>query len=42
MNEMEWHLLEDKPAIESVAVAGVEIRKGASRSAAPAQRRRHF
>lgn len=28
MNEMEWRLLEDKPSIESVAVSGVELRKG--------------
>jgi hydrogenase maturation protease len=28
MNEMEWHLLEDKPPVECVAVEGVELRKG--------------
>lgn len=28
MNEWEWQLLEEKTALESVAVSGVEIRKG--------------
>jgi hydrogenase maturation protease len=28
MNEWEWHLLEDKPSIESVAIAGTEVRTG--------------
>ncbi|MGB9068898.1 MAG: hydrogenase maturation protease [Candidatus Acidiferrales bacterium] len=28
MNEWEWHLLEDKPSIESVTIAGTEVRTG--------------
>ena len=28
MNELDWHLLEDKPALESVAVDGVEFKRG--------------
>ncbi len=28
MTEWEWQLLEDKPSLESVAVAGVELRAG--------------
>jgi len=28
MNEWEWQLLEDKPALDSVAVDGVEFSKG--------------
>lgn len=28
MNEREWHLLEDKSALDNVTVAGVEIRAG--------------
>jgi hydrogenase maturation protease len=28
MNEWEWHLLEDKPAVESVAIDGVQVRPG--------------
>jgi hypothetical protein len=28
MNEFEWHLLEDKPALEHVSVSGVELRLG--------------
>jgi hydrogenase maturation protease len=28
MNEWEWHLLEDKPAVDSVTIAGVPVRTG--------------
>lgn len=28
MNEWEWHLLEDKPSIESVTIDGTEVRTG--------------
>ena len=28
MNEWEWHLLEDKPAVESLLVNGVELKIG--------------
>lgn len=28
MNEWEWHLLEDKPAFESVMIAGVQVKPG--------------
>jgi hypothetical protein len=28
MNEFEWHLLEDKPALESVVVGGAELKPG--------------
>jgi hypothetical protein len=28
MNELEWHLLEDKTHVESVSVDGVELRAG--------------
>ncbi|HWE51843.1 MAG TPA: hypothetical protein VG273_18760 [Bryobacteraceae bacterium] len=28
MNEREWHLLEDKPAIEGITVNGVELKAG--------------
>jgi hypothetical protein len=28
MNELDWHLLEDKPALDSVQVSGVELRRG--------------
>ena len=28
MNEMDWHLLEDRPSLDSVAVNGVEVRRG--------------
>jgi hypothetical protein len=30
MNEWEWHLLEDRPPVEEVEVAGVRLRKGDS------------
>jgi hypothetical protein len=28
MNELDWHLLEDKPALDSVSASGVEFRRG--------------
>src|SRR5580658_11274823 len=28
MNEWEWHLLEDKPALESIAVGDVQVKPG--------------
>jgi hypothetical protein len=28
MNELDWHLLEDKPALDSVTVRGVEFKRG--------------
>jgi hydrogenase maturation protease len=28
MNEMDWHLLEDKPVLDSVTVNGVELKCG--------------
>jgi hypothetical protein len=28
MNELDWHLLEDKPALDSANVNGVEVRRG--------------
>ena len=28
MNELDWHLLEDKPALLSVAVNGVDVQRG--------------
>ena len=28
MNEWEWHLLEDRPAIESVTISGVQVKPG--------------
>ena len=28
MNEWEWHMLEDKPSLESVTIAGVPVRPG--------------
>jgi len=28
MNEWEWHLLEDSPALDSVTVGGAEVRSG--------------
>ena len=29
MNELDWHLLEDKPSLESVEVGGAELKRGA-------------
>ena len=29
MNELDWHLLEDKPTLDHVTVDGVEVRPGA-------------
>ncbi len=28
MNEMDWHLLEDRPSLDSVVVNGVDLRRG--------------
>jgi hypothetical protein len=28
MNEMDWHLLEDKPVLDSVTVNGIEFKSG--------------
>ena len=36
MNELDWHLLEDKPALDCVTVSGVESQTRRSRAAAPA------
>ena len=28
MNELDWHLLEDKPALDCVTVSGVDLKRG--------------
>ena len=41
MNEWEWQLLEDKPAIDRVTVNGVEFKVGDRVCLPPAEGRRH-